>query len=380
MPLACLLVFMAQMATTVYLPSLPAVMHALHVAQSTAELSISLFVLGAALPIPLWGEAAERFGRQPALRAALLLFTGSSLLLFFNTTAEGLLTLRTLQGVAAGGASIVARIVVRDHWQGDELARRLSILSIAFITALGGGQLAGGLIGAFADWRDGFILMGLSGLLALRLATGIPLHPGRQGQAERSAWQAARFMLSDSGFLGPALAGGMGYATTVTLQELSPFIFQHTYGMGISAFGGLGILLALAYFSGAVTVNRLVGRLGSLRLMQAGAAVMVSGTALMLPAGMAGHGPGLFILLYVLVTFGQAVLFPNSMARAVSAARMHGAHAMALCGFMQQGVAGLAAILAVTLHRGPVWALAVAGFGLLTGLIVLDCSRRARSG
>lgn len=45
--------------------------------------------------------------------------------------------------------------------------------------------------------------------------------------------------------------------------------------------------------------------------------------------------------------FGQAVLFLNSMALAVSDGREHGAYAMALCGFPQQGVAGVAPLPAL---------------------------------
>ncbi|VEB39636.1 bicyclomycin/multidrug efflux system [Chromobacterium violaceum] len=67
----------------------------------------------------------------------------SALLAAVGNAAE-LLALRVLQGIAAGGAAIIARIIVRDNWSGDELARRLSVLSIAFITALGGGQFIGG--------------------------------------------------------------------------------------------------------------------------------------------------------------------------------------------------------------------------------------------
>lgn len=118
MTLACLIVFMAQMATTVYLPSLPVVMSDLAMTRQHAELSISLFVIGAALPLLFWGAAADRYGRRRPLTLSLLLFVGISLLL--ATTSQGplLLVLRTLQGIAAGGATIIARILIRDHWQG----------------------------------------------------------------------------------------------------------------------------------------------------------------------------------------------------------------------------------------------------------------------
>jgi|GEM_PF-6100723 len=84
--LACLLVFMAQMATTVYLPALPTVMRELAMSRRATELSISIFVIGAALPVLFWGAAADRFGR----RAPLTLFLQ-----------------QCLAGVAAAGAVLL---------------------------------------------------------------------------------------------------------------------------------------------------------------------------------------------------------------------------------------------------------------------------------
>lgn len=137
MLVSCLLVFMTQMATTIYLPSLPAVERQFGISRSFAALSVSLFVIAAALPVLLWGRAAERYGRRAAVLAALALFVVASVLLALNTSAPGLLVLRSLQGVGAGGAAILARIIVRDLGDGEVLARRLSVLSIAFVAALG---------------------------------------------------------------------------------------------------------------------------------------------------------------------------------------------------------------------------------------------------
>ncbi|AXE32762.1 hypothetical protein DK842_18635 [Chromobacterium phragmitis] len=87
------------------------------------------------------------------------------------------------------------------------------------------------------------------------------------------------------------------------------------------------------------------------------------------------RGPLLFVGLYCLTIFGQAVLFPNSMATAVSDAKDHGAHAMALCGFLQQGLAGIAATASVLLHHNGAWTLAVAALGLITLMQVLFQAR-----
>lgn len=112
-----------------------------------------------------------------------------------------LLALRALQGVGAGGAAIIARIIVRDNWSGDELARRLSVLSIAFITALGGGQFVGGLLSQYSHWQMGFVLMGATGLAILALMTTLPLEAGRD-RGPRPAMTATYFaILRRPGFL-----------------------------------------------------------------------------------------------------------------------------------------------------------------------------------
>ncbi|HBK4605824.1 MFS transporter [Serratia marcescens] len=375
MTLACLLVFMAQMATTVYLPSLPTVMRELAMSRRATELSISIFVIGAALPVLFWGAAADRFGRRAPLTLSLVLFIGCSGLLALCSNGTQLLALRALQGVGAGGAAIIARIIVRDNWSGDELARRLSVLSIAFITALGGGQFIGGLLSQYSHWQMGFVLMGATGLIILALMATLPLEAGRAGGV-RPAMAATYFaILRRPGFFWPACVGGLGFATTVTLQEVSPFVMQQGFGLNVTAFGALGLVIGVAYFSGALTVNRTVARVGGKKLMQTGSGIVALATAAILLLWWSGilaglSGMALFIALYCLTIFGQAVLFPNSMAMAVSDAKEHGAYAMALCGFLQQCLAGVAAAGAVLLEHHGLWALAIALLGLAGWLMV----------
>ncbi|MEK7887830.1 MFS transporter [Burkholderia contaminans] len=299
------------MATTVYLPSLPVVMRELAMTQGGAEFSISAYVIGAALPVPFWGAAAERWGRRGPLLISLLLFVASSLLLALCTVAPALLVLRALQGIGGGGAAIIARIIVRDNWRGDELARRLSVLSIAFITALGGGQFAGGLIGRYSHWQTGFVLMAVIAALAIALSYALPLKAGSRTAATSGMAGTYWILLRRPGFLWPACAGGLGFATTVTLQEVSPFVFQEHFRLAVTSFGSIGLLLGVAYFSGAMLVNRLVKRLGGVRLMHAGAALVALATTSMLASSLGGllaHFSGLwiFIALYCLAIFGQA--------------------------------------------------------------------------
>lgn len=374
MALSCLLVFMAQMATTIYLPSLPIVAHDFGMSRSYAALSISAFVIGAAAPVVLWGVAADRYGRRGPLLTSLALFVLTSAAIALIRSPEGLLVLRALQGIGAGGSAIIARILVRDRWSGDELARRLSVLSIAFITAMGGGQFLGGLIGRYAHWEAGFVVLAAVGAIAAALTFTVPFESGRTVQRPSEVLRICLTISRQPGFLLPALAGGAGFATIVLLQEVSPFVFQEHFGLATDQYGSLGLLLGAAYFAGAMTVNRLVARAGSGRLMTAGSIVMTATGVLMIALWSV---PGLpdtgvlvaFVALYCVTTFGQSVLFPNSMATAVTSQQGHGAYAVSLCGFLQQSMAGVAAAGAALLHADLAWATVAAALGAAAWLL-----------
>jgi DHA1 family bicyclomycin/chloramphenicol resistance-like MFS transporter len=372
MLLACLLVFTAQMATTVYLPSLPAVAAEFDISRSYAALSVSLFVVGAAVPVVAWGALADRYGRREALLASLVLFVATSAALTVVASPVWLLVLRTFEGVGAGGAAIIARIVVRDRSTGDVLARRLAVLSIAFITALGGGQFIGGLIGRHTDWGVGFAVLAVLGVLAGLGAFTVPMEPGGP-RREGGAAGVYLALLRRPAFLAPAVAGGLGFAVIVLLQETAPFTFQHRFDLTVDQYGTVGLLFGLAYFAGAFLVNRIVVRTGKARLMRGGALVMTAAGAGMVALWLLGLPQGtalaVFTALYFIATFGQSVLFPNSMAAAVSEVA-GGPHAVALCGCLQQSIAGVAAAFVVFLHHELAWSSAALVLAAAAWLLV----------
>jgi len=131
--------------------------------------------------------------------------------------------------------------------------------------------------------------------------------------------------------------------------------------MSVDAYGNIGLLFGLAHFAGAVMVNRIAASVGSISLMRLGACVMTGAGALLI---LLWSLPGIplvaalvvFIVLYCAIVFGQAALFPSSMAVAVSNVKERGAYAVALCGFVAQSIAGVAATFAAALHNNLAWA------------------------
>ncbi|MBY8143604.1 MFS transporter [Vibrio fluvialis] len=372
--LSCSLVLMAQMSTTLYLPALPLVASELNISRYGAELSISLFVFGAALPVIYWGHAAEKYGRKSALSLALLLFIGACLSLYVAQSLTQLLLARVIQGAAAGGAAIIARIVIRDYWSGDVLAQKLSLLSMAFIAALGLGQFVGSLLTLYIDWRVGFLLLALIALLALLTTSRFPLKGPAQPQHAPGAFSTHYLtILQDKGFLVPCVQGGLGFATIVTLQQASPFVFAETLDLSSQWFGVFGLAIGLVYLLGSLHVKRHVTRIGSQPMLRRGAYCVAMGALLMLGLWLLSDTlpphvlTGGYLALYLVIIWGQAVIFPNSMSLAASHSTHSGARSIALCGFLQQSMAGVAAMLAGGATQSHNW---VFGVSMMSVVIV----------
>ncbi|MGW5309886.1 MFS transporter [Nocardia thailandica] len=355
---ACGAVTVAQMATTIYLPGMPDLGADIGASDGVLQLSVAVFVVFAALPVVAWGRAAERFGRVPAFVAAGGCFVLAGAGLALVTDTPQLLVLRVIQAIGAGGIAVIGRMMVKDLFTGADLARQLALLSMAFVVALGGGQVIGGIVTSTVGWRYGFVVLAVLAAIPVACALRISLPAPPPSAGGRGV---ARRLFADRIFVGSAVAGGVGFAIVVMIQQKSAFIFTDRFALPPWVFGLFGVLYGAAYLSGATYVRRAVLRLGARGMMRRGAGIMLAGCALVtavwvvdLPGALA---LALFLAGYVATTFGQATLFPNSAAHAVSHLTAGAAIAVSWCALVQQGLAGIASLAGPALHGLLPWSL-----------------------
>jgi len=116
--IACSAAFLSQVGISSYLPAVPAIAHALPAAEDQVALALAVYLIGMALPMLLWGSLGERLGRKPVLLAALTLYALASAAIPSAYSLESFLGLRLVQGLGAGGVSVMARVLVRDSFSG----------------------------------------------------------------------------------------------------------------------------------------------------------------------------------------------------------------------------------------------------------------------
>lgn len=356
----CTTVFLAQLGMSIYLPALPDIAQALGADASRVSWGLSVYLIGMALPMLTWGSLSQRIGRKPVLLAALTLYGLGNLALPLGTTIETFLAFRLIQGIGASGISVMARVLIRDSFSGDLLAKALSWISIAFVVALGIGQYLGSLIQAAFGWEAIFLGLGAASLVmaaAVSTATFPVLAEGSNGQ---SAWRIYGQILQHRGFLLPALAGGLGYGVIIAFNTAAPLILQESFHWSPIEYGLLGWPISAAYLLGALAVNAFVLRTGQRRLMGWGIALVVGGSATMLAGSVSLSSVALvFWLPYCFAVFGQSLNYPISLSLANEGSPIAGAYAMALSGFLHQLMASVIGAMASLLLSQQAWPLAV---------------------
>lgn len=372
----CSTVFLAQLGMSIYLPALPDIARGLSADASQVSWGLAVYLIGMALPMLFWGSLGQRIGRKPVLLAALGIYGLGNLALPLSQSLETFLFWRLVQGMGASGISVMARVLIRDSFRGDLLAKALSWLSISFVVALGIGQYLGSIIQVALGWPAIFYLLGGASLLLAMAVARVTFPLLNEEPVQSSAWPRYWRILRDRAFLLPALAGGLGYGVIIAFNTAAPLILQGPFNWSAVEYGLLGWPISAAYFLGALGVNAFVLRTGQRWLMTAGVGLVLGGSAVMLLGSIAGTSVALLLWLpYCFAVFGQSLNYPISLSLANDGSPVGGAYAMALSGFIHQLMAAIIGAIASLIASQQAWPLSL--FCTLLALGAMVCVRLA---
>jgi len=356
----CCTVFLAQLGMSIYLPALPDMARDLSADASQVSWGLAVYLIGMALPMLFWGSLGQRIGRKPVLLAALGIYGLGNLALPLSQTLESFLAFRLIQGIGASGISVMARVLIRDSFRGDLLAKALSWISISFVVALGIGQYLGSIIQVALGWPAIFYLLGTVSLMMGVVVARVTFPVLAEENAPSSAWPSYWRILRHRAFLLPALTGGLGYGVIVAFNTAAPLILQGPFNWSAVEYGLLGWPISAAYFLGALAVNGFVLRTGQRGLMTAGVGLVLAGSAVMLLGSLVGTSVALlFWLPYCVAVFGQSLTYPISLSLANDGSPVGGAYAMALSGFIHQLMAAVIGGIASLIASPQAWPLSL---------------------
>ncbi|MGW6152421.1 multidrug effflux MFS transporter [Streptomyces sp. NPDC055144] len=307
-----------------YLPALPEVTDALHTSAATAQLTLTACLTGMALGQLAVGPMSDKWGRRRPLLIGLLVYIVATAVCALAPTAPLLIGFRLVQGLAGAAGIVIARAVVRDLYDGVEMARFFSTLMLISGVAPVVAPLIGGQVLRITDWRGIFVVLTVVGIALTALVwKGLPetLAPERRhGGGTAEALRTMRGLLADRVFTGYMIAGGFAFAALFAYISASPFVVQEIYGASPQTFSLLfGInsvgLIAVGQINGKLLIGRVsldkALAVGLCVIALASAALLLMATGVFGDVGLVPIAAGLFVLMSAM---GLAMPNTNALA------------------------------------------------------------------
>lgn len=298
------------LAIDAMLPAFPAMVRGFGLTDpNQIQYVISTFLAGTGIGALIYGPLSDRYGRKPILLIATIGAAVFSLACSIAPDFEIMLAMRFAHGLLAAAMGVLVVSVIRDQFEGDAMARRMSTIFLIFMIVPIIAPTIGQLVLLFAGWRVIFDLMALMAVAAaiwvyLRLPETlapenvIPIEP----HALAKAWKIVVLNRNSAGYMvGAGIVQGALFGYLNSSQQLFDKVFGaadfFTIGFAIIAVG-----IAVSNF----TNSRIVERFGARRVSQTALLTFIALGALQLFA--ARFTPTSLPIFLILLTANMAMI------------------------------------------------------------------------
>ena len=259
------------LAIDTYLPSFHAIGRDFNVDQVLVQQTLSVFLFAFAFMMLFHGMLSDSFGRRPVVLVTLALYTVASFGAAFAPGFGWLLACRGLQGVAAGGGTVISRAIVRDRASGPEAQRALAYMMMVFGLAPAIAPILGGWLHVTFGWRSVFLFLGSFGMLMSAicyraLPESLPpsaRHAFHPVSITSSYWRVLRHPR----FLLLAMASGSLFSGFALYIGSAANFVMNILHLPETSFAWMFIPLISGMMIGSVFTTRIAPRLAATRLI-----------------------------------------------------------------------------------------------------------------
>ena len=343
-------------AMQILLPGLPIIEREFEVNNETAQLSLSLSMLGIALGTLFYGPLSDKYGRRPVMLLGIGITLLGSVFCAFADSIGQLIFWRFVQAFGGAVGLVLARAIIRDVYGAHEAARVIATLVMIMVAVPMVSPAIGGELMQFFGWHSVFWAIALlSLLLALLMFNRLP-----ETLPQPVPFEGLRAMLGTFIYLlrGRAFRG---YAFCVTFVSVvfftfiagAPEIMVSVLDRPPTEYGYYFVMLPLGFMAGNYVARRLSRGHGVDIMIHIGTLFGVTGISLAIFLQLAGlREPIALFAPVTLAVFGNGITLPNAQAAAINEFPRLAGSASGLTGFLQMAFSAAAAQFVAVIFNG----------------------------
>ncbi len=345
------------------------------------SLTITVFFAALGIGTLIWGPFADRFGRKPVMYVSLIAVIIGAVLSSFAPTFEIFLIGRVLWGIAAAGPRTVVLAMTRDSYDGDDMARIMSLSLAVFLIVPILAPGLGEILLQVGSWRTttlaAAVLATIGSVWFLRVdetlapSNVLPLEFGRIAQAARVVVTTRHTVLF-------TIAAVMTYGSFFPWLGSSPTLIGDIYDRDAQfalIFGANAVFMALTI----LVVERLVRRFSTFPVVLTQTAVLIAVAAVYVFWSISAEGVPQFWGWFAMVTMLTALNASSSPLLQSMAMQPMGEQAGTAASVIGAAVFLLGAVLGSIIDRNIETTVTAFGVGFFVyGLVLLSMLLAAR--
>jgi DHA1 family bicyclomycin/chloramphenicol resistance-like MFS transporter len=363
-------------ASTIYVPSIPAIANALDTSVSRVQLTFVAYLAALAASMLILGPLSDRCGRRRTMILGVSLSALGSIGCAASPTIGCLIGARIVQGIGLSGGMVVGRATIRDIYGEEGAAQVIAGLSILLTLLQAFAPIPGGYLQAWIGWQANFAAVAALAMVALVLVVRYVPESSAGGDIARSQAAALlarnmlasyRSLLKTPRFAAYALTAAGAHAGFHIFAAGAPAVLIIGLAISPQDYGYYASLPPMGFLVGSFLSNRLTRRLGVDNLIALGSAVLIpAGFVMVFFAALHLANPYTIVGPMILVCCGSGLITPNAVAGSLGVKVGIVGAASGLTSFIQMiSAAGATAALSLGASGNPlVLAVVIASAGL----------------
>ena len=291
------------------LPAFDEIRDEFDLADGSGEVSlvVTFYFLGmAAGQLPV-GPLSDRFGRRPVLLGSLVLYIAGAIGASAAPDFDSVLVSRFIWGIGASGPAVISYAIARDLYEGDQMARVLSLVMAVFLIGPTIAPLIGEVLIVVFPWQAVFaaaaVLAVIGGLWTVRFGESLPADRRRPIEP-RSTGRALRTTLTHRASTGYLAAMVFSYGAFFVFLGSSQPIVDEIYGRPEWFAVTFGVVSAVQGIS-VWQVSRRVERIGTARVARIAYLTNLASYVVLTVAALASDGVPAFGVWVVIITIAS---------------------------------------------------------------------------